>query len=114
MGRYGGAVDRDSAREMLARKLEAGAQAEEQERNDRQARARTDTDAEARRELEERSAREARASARSTPRTRRRSTPREEKSVVEQVVSSSVFRQFARTAGREIVRGIFGAARRRR
>jgi DNA double-strand break repair helicase HerA and related ATPase len=39
---------------------------------------------------------------------------REEKSVVEKVVGSSAFKQFARSAGREIVRGLFGAARRRR
>ncbi|HYU86043.1 MAG TPA: hypothetical protein VEK80_14685 [Kribbellaceae bacterium] len=39
---------------------------------------------------------------------------RHEKSVVEQVVGSSAFKQFVRSAGREIVRGIFGAARRRR
>jgi hypothetical protein len=38
---------------------------------------------------------------------------RHEKSMVEQVVGSSAFRQFARSAGREIVRGLFGAARRR-
>jgi len=64
MGRYGQAVDRDSAREILARKLEAGARAEEQERQAREG---------------------------------------EEKSVVEQVVTSSVFKQFARSARREIV-----------
>ena len=34
--------------------------------------------------------------------------------MVEQVIGSSAFKQFARTAGREIVRGIFGAARRKR
>jgi uncharacterized protein len=34
--------------------------------------------------------------------------------VVEQVVGSSAFKQFARSAGREIVRGLFGAGRRRR
>jgi uncharacterized protein len=107
MGRYGEAVDRDSAREMLARKLEAGARAEEQEQHVREAEA----DAEARRD---RDMREARAPERSSPRSRRRPAPREEKSVVEQVVTSSVFKQFARTAGREIVRGLFGAARRRR
>jgi len=34
--------------------------------------------------------------------------------VVEQIAGSGVFRDFARTAGREIVRSIFGTARRRR
>jgi hypothetical protein len=34
--------------------------------------------------------------------------------MVEKVVGSSAFKQFARSAGREIVRGLFGAVRRRR
>ena len=54
--------------------------------------------------------REARASARAQP----RSSQRREKSVVEQITGSSAFKQFARTAGTEIVRSIFGTARRRR
>ena len=53
-----------------------------------------------------------RATGRTAPRTR--SSRREEKSVLEQVTGSSAFRDFARTAGREIVRSIFGTARRRR
>ena len=35
-----------------------------------------------------------------------------EKGIVEQVVGSSVFKQFARSAGKEIVRSIFGTRRR--
>ncbi|MFL6026299.1 MAG: helicase HerA-like domain-containing protein [Friedmanniella sp.] len=93
MDRYGETLDRDSAREMLARKLEAGAQAEQQQRQTRAPRAA--------------------AKASDPARPRRRPAPREEQSVVEQVVASTIFRQFARTAGREIVRGLFGAARRR-
>jgi hypothetical protein len=110
MGRYGQAVDRDSAREMLARKLESGAQAEEQERQARAARTRVP----ARPAHDARDTGEARTSSRPAPRARGRSPRQEEKGVVEQVVTSSVFKQFARTAGREIVRGLFGAARRRR
>jgi uncharacterized protein len=34
--------------------------------------------------------------------------------VVEPITGSSAFKQFARTAGTEIVRSIFGTARRRR
>jgi hypothetical protein len=34
--------------------------------------------------------------------------------MVEQITDSSAFKQFARTAGTEIVRSIFGTARRRR
>lgn len=40
--------------------------------------------------------------------------PKPEKSMVEQVVGSSAFKQFARSAYREIIRGLFGAARRKR
>ncbi len=43
----------------------------------------------------------------------RASSRRQEKGMVEQIAGSTVFRQFARSAGREIVRGLFGAARRR-
>ena len=38
---------------------------------------------------------------------------KQEKSVFEQVANSGVFKDFARTAGREIVRSIFGTARRK-
>ena len=99
MGRYGAAVDRDSAREMLARKLEAGAAAAAEERQAQEAAQRYE--------------REGRRPSGSATRSRTRSAPRVEKSVVQQVVASSAFRQFARTAGREIVRSLFGTARRR-
>ena len=81
MTKYGQAVDRDSAQEMLARKLEQGAAtaAAEQQRASRAPRA----------------------------------ASRQQQGMVEQITSSTVFRQFARSAGREIVRGLFGAARRR-
>lgn len=82
--KYAEVVDRESAHEKLAAKLEAGAAAAEAE-----AGGKTEQEAPARR-------------------------PREEKSTVEKVIGSSVFKQFARSAGREIVRGLFGAARRRR
>ena len=49
---------------------------------------------------------------RAQPRTR--TSRRAEKSVLEQVTGSGAFREMARTAGREIVRSIFGTARRRR
>ncbi len=113
MGRYGQAIDRDSAREMLARKLEAGAAAAERERQTAAASKQAERDARAQRELAERDAREAKASTRSASRTRSRSAPRQEQGMVQQVVASSAFQQFARTAGREIVRSLFGTARRR-
>ncbi len=108
MTRYGQAVDRDSAHEMLARKLQAGAEEAERERQAEQA----ETDAAARAKLEAKMRAEAEREARAQPRTR--TSTRAEKSVVEEITGSSAFKQFARTAGREIVRSIFGTARRRR
>jgi DNA helicase HerA-like ATPase len=105
MSRYGQAVDRDSAREMLARKLEAGAATAAAEQQAREASERDAAEA-ARRSRDERPTRQ-------EPRASRAPSRRAPKSVVEEVVSSSVFKQFARSAGREIVRGLFGAARRR-
>jgi DNA helicase HerA-like ATPase len=81
--KYSEVIDRESAYEKLAAKVQAGAEQAE---------------AEAQAEPEPKAA----------PRPQRH-----EKSMVEQVVGSSAFKQFARSAGREIVRGLFGAARRR-
>ena len=115
MGRYGQDIDRDSAHEMLARKLQAGAEAAERERQaelaEDEAERQAKIEAEAR-EMAEREMRDAERAGRAGSRTR--TSTRREKSMVEQVTGSSAFRQFARTAGREIVRSIFGTARRRR
>ncbi|WUJ74282.1 DUF853 domain-containing protein [Kribbella soli] len=90
--KYSQAVDRESAYEMLAAKVQAGAaQAEAEKQAQEQAK---------QQQQEQRQE--------SRPRTQK-----QEKSVVEEVIGSSVFKQFARSAGREIVRGLFGAARRR-
>ncbi len=98
MARYGQPVDRDSAREMLARKLEEGARhAEEEQRQERE-------DEQRRQRMQEDS--------RQRPGNSRRST-RPEPGLVQSVTSSTAFKQFARTAAREIVRGLFGAGRRR-
>ncbi|HEY0905246.1 MAG TPA: helicase HerA-like domain-containing protein [Marmoricola sp.] len=82
--KYADAVDRESAREKLAAKLEAGAAKAEAESS---------------------------AEGKAAP-APKRSTRRKEKSVVEEVVSSSAFRQVLRTAAREIVRGVFKTGRR--
>ncbi|MEO7586474.1 MAG: helicase HerA-like domain-containing protein [Arachnia sp.] len=92
MARYGQPIDRDSAREMLTRKLEAGARTAEEDRR--------------------RSDDEQRPTTQSTRPAPRQST-RREPSLVESVTGSTAFKQFARTAAREIVRGLFGAGRRR-
>ena len=115
MAKYGQDIDRDSAHEMLARKLAAGAEAAERERQaqltEEDAKRQAKIEAEAR-TMAEREMREAERAERAGSRTR--SSTRREKSMVEEIAGSSAFRQFARTAGREIVRSIFGTARRRR
>ena len=109
--KYAETVDRESARELLAAKLEAGAAQARAEEAAEQAAQEAEQQAEEQASLEEKLRREAeRASSGGSP--RRRSTTRD-KSVVEQVVSSSAFKQFARTAAREIARGVFGNGRRR-
>jgi hypothetical protein len=112
--KYGRAVDRDSAREILARKLEAGAATAAAERE--AARRDEEQQEEARRNEEQRDG-ERRDATRAAGRSSRRAPAppraRAEKSVVAEVVSSAAFRQFARTAGREIARSLFGTGRRR-
>jgi DNA helicase HerA-like ATPase len=81
--KYAEAIDRESAREKLAAKLEAGAQ---------------------------KAADEPKPQA-----PAKKSAPREKKkdeSMVTQVVQSSAFKDFMRTAAREIARGVFNTARR--
>jgi hypothetical protein len=94
--KYAEAVDRESAREKLAAKLEAGA-------------AKAETDAAPGTE-EDRLKKEADRLSKRKPAPRRE---KEEESVVEQVVKSGAFKDFMRTAAREIARGMFGTARRR-
>ena len=99
--KYAESIDRESAHEMLATKLEEGAE-----------RARKEAEADEQTTLEEKLRKEGE---RAGSRTRSRSgrTPRKEKSMVEEVVTSTTFRQVVRTAAREIVRGMFGTGRRR-
>ncbi|WP_130864655.1 helicase HerA-like domain-containing protein [Acidipropionibacterium timonense] len=94
--KYATAIDRDSAYEMLARKLDAGAQAAAQEQDARD------------RAAQDKAAQDQRASQRAeAPRAR------QGKSMVEEILGSSIVKQAARTATREIVRSLFGTARRR-
>ena len=90
--KYAESIDRESAREMLQAKLEKAA-AEE--------------------------APAEKPSEHHVPVPKRPSTPsgrrtKPEKSVLEEVVTSTAFRQVARTAAREFVRGMLGTGRRRR
>jgi DNA helicase HerA-like ATPase len=97
--RYAEAVDRESAREKLAARLEAGA---EQARQEQQAEDRTRGRADGHIGYPS-----------GTTRTSKRPTAKDT-SVVEDIMRSPAARDLARTAAREIVRGVFGVGRRRR
>jgi DNA helicase HerA-like ATPase len=95
--KYAAAVDRESAREILAAKLEAGAAAQAAEK---QAAEKQSAEKKGDRSVPDR-----------TPTTKR--STREDDNIVEDVVKSGAFRQFMRTAAAEIARGMFGTGRRR-
>src|SRR4051812_41700364 len=92
--KYAEAVDRESAREKLATKLAAGAE-----------KARAEQEATA----EEKLRKEAGKATARAPRSR---STRQDKSVVEEVLTSTTARQLGRTAVREIFRGLFKTGRR--
>ncbi|MWV58304.1 helicase HerA-like domain-containing protein [Rathayibacter sp. VKM Ac-2754] len=121
LARYGTPLDRDSAREILTRRLDAAAEAEEarlaaEERAEEEARAAKERAREEVRLAKERATAERRADE-AAERSRRRTAPRStaprtsrrDKTVVEQVLGSSA----GSTLLREVVRGIFGTTRRR-
>ncbi|WP_148573719.1 helicase HerA-like domain-containing protein [Nocardioides caldifontis] len=94
--KYADPVDRESAREVLAQRLEAGAAKAEAEAEAGQAgRAEAPTGGRA-----------------SYPRKRSGATEREKESAVEQVLKSDAAKLFMRTAAREIARGVFRVGRR--
>jgi len=90
--KYAEAIDRESAREKLAAKLEEGA-----------------AKAEAEKAAKESAGAPAGGAGKPAPPARR---AKKEKSMVEEVVTSTTFRQVMRTAAREIVRGVFKTGRR--
>jgi hypothetical protein len=94
--KYAQLVDRESAHEMLTAKVEEGARraAEEAEEKARAKEA-------------------AKPAPRSSGSSRRTSSRRDDGGIVEDVVKSGAFKDFMRTAAREIARGMFGTARRR-
>ncbi|WP_156391725.1 MULTISPECIES: helicase HerA-like domain-containing protein [unclassified Nocardioides] len=94
---YSTVVDRESAREILAKKLEEGAKAEA-EAQEKEAAAKA----------------EAKAGPKSSGSGVRKKDGGGAGGVVSDVVKSSAFKQFMRTAAAEIARGMFGTARRRR
>jgi ferric-dicitrate binding protein FerR (iron transport regulator) len=113
--KYGEAIDRDSAREILARKMDDAAAADEAARAaDDKAQSAKDAEAEYQRMQREweKTQRTPRTPAR-TPAPRKTPAPRrttkKEKSPVDEFLGSSVGRQVVRS----VVQGIFGTLRRR-
>ena len=103
MAKYGQAIDRESAYEILTAKLEAGAKAAEEERQ----RAEAEKAEAERRAQEEKEQRQAeRSEGRSSGSGRGRT------SAVERIASRGLM-QVIRTVTREVVRGLFGTGRRR-
>lgn len=87
--KYAEGIDRESAREKLAAKLEAGAKAAKAE-------------AEAKIAAKQAAVKKATAKAK-----------KDDGGIVADVVKSSAFKDFMRTAAREVVRGMFNTSRRR-
>ena len=118
--KYGERIDRESAREILTARMEAGSEAAEADAGSPQESASQpadDTAAEAPGRIPAPSPQgggrgagggAGRGSGSS------RGSARQEKSAFDKVVSSPAFKQFTRTAAREIARGLFGTGRRRR
>ncbi len=89
--KYAEAIDRESAREKLAVKLEAGA---------------------AKKAEEEAAAAAEKEAAKTPKKAPSRKTKQEEGGLVRDVVESGAFKDFMRTAAREIARGMFKTGRR--
>ena len=98
--KYAHQLNRESAQEILAARLAAGARAEQEARNAASGTGVPQPVAQPRPERAGEQPRPVRANPK-------------EKNIVEEVVGSPAFRQFARSAGREIVRSLFGTGRRR-
>jgi DNA helicase HerA-like ATPase len=126
MARYGTAIDRESAREILTKKLEAGAQTAAQEQADaaaeeqRQAAAaaaekqRSKDDAAAQKERERADAAAARERERQeAAQAKQAAKAREDAGKMVGRVAGNLFSSMARTAGNAIVRDLFGTARKR-
>ena len=105
--KYGTAIDNESAREILAARLEGGSEAHAEEQRSASA------DAPADGENSGGSADKIDFPEESGG-SRKKSAKKDDGNLFTQVVKSSAFKQFTRTAAREIARGIFGTSRRRR
>lgn len=121
--RYGEAIDRESAYELLTKRLAEGARIAEEERLEKeraeQAAAAEKEAARLEKEFEkqQRDAEKERARLEREQRAQeaaRRKWEKENPSLMEQVTKSTVFKDLVRTTGREIIRSIFGTGRRSR
>ncbi len=95
LSKNGTAIDRESAREILAKKLEEGAKAEAEAAEKAEKAAKTGQSGK-------------------TGKPAARSKKKDDGGIVQDVVQSGAFKQFMRTAAAESARGMFGTARRRR
>jgi len=96
--KYAAALDRESARELLARRLEEGAQKAEAERAAQEQKPADDP---------------TKIDYPRSPRSgRSTSTRRDDGGVVDDIINSPVAKDLLRTATREILRGVFGTGRR--
>jgi len=116
---YGERIDRESAREILTARMEAGADAAEAEAADQQEQASQPQQSDDAGEAPDRIPSPApehggRGSGSRTSGSSRGGSARAEKSTLDKVMSSPAFKQFTRTAAREVARGLFGTGRRRR
>ncbi|MFT3888636.1 MAG: DUF853 family protein [Arachnia sp.] len=124
--RYGTPIDRESAYEILSAKLNEGSARAEAERLAKERAAAEDAAEKERQRVEreadaelarlDREAAKAKADAEREARraeAERQKWEKENPSLIEQVTKSSVFKDLVRTAGREIIRNVFGTRKRR-
>ena len=114
--KYGTAIDNESAREILTARLEGGAAAKEAEdKAAGQGTAGAESGSAGAESGAAGSADKVPFPEDPAPRSQSKAPEKkEEENLFSQVVNSSAFKQFTRTAAREIARGIFGTSRRRR
>ena len=96
-------IDRESAREMLAAKLEEGARKQAEEEAAAAAAERAEKDAKTAEKEAAAAAKKKEAADKAAAKKKQ-----EEGSIVHDVVSSGAFKDFMRTAAREVARGMFG------
>ncbi|WP_210439499.1 helicase HerA-like domain-containing protein [Nocardioides xinjiangensis] len=98
--KYAEPIDRESARELLAAKLEEGARKAAEDARIKEL------------EREQKKERVTKASRKSSRAPRAPRAPEEQDGMVETVVKSAAFKDFMRTAAREVARGMFKSGRR--